>query len=167
MYDSYGKLIYIIEEEAGSLWRKFVRLTKFRTILSLKIFVREVNSNRFFLITRKSGLSSKYFLEDYLGKPICSFSHKTKKVILGYWDILDEYGNLIAKYLPNTPFVLGVQKGIVLDNSGEKISSFEWERPSFFKSPKECLIIINKNEKSWEIISIASALIKAFSFEMR
>ncbi len=165
VYDSYGKLVYTIEEEAGSLWRKIIRLTKFRMALSFNVFVRDVDSNRFFLITRNAGFTAKYFLKDDLGKLICSF--KSTKLMFSYWEILDEYGMLLGKYKPNTPFVLGAQKGIVIDNFGELISQFEWERPTFWKTPRECKVIINKYEKPWDIISITSALIKAFVFEKR
>jgi hypothetical protein len=166
VYTADEKLVYIVEEETGSLWRKIVRLTKFRTALALKVFIREVNSNCFYLFTRASGFSSNYFVKDGFGKTICEIK-PVGMIIYSHYDILDEYGIVIGKYKYYNPFVLGPQKGGVKDNAGNVICEFEWERPRLLKSPRECKINIDKYERPWDIISIVVPILKAFGFEKR
>jgi hypothetical protein len=148
VYGSDNKLIYTVSEETGSLCRRILRLTKFRTALSLKIIIRDITSGRFYFLTRDAGL----FSYSYLFKG---------------WEIKDGNGRTTARYESGNPFILGPQEGRVIGVSGEEISHFRWERPSFFRTPRECLVFINRPEEPWEMLSLISAIIKALYFEYR
>jgi hypothetical protein len=173
VYGSNNKLIYTVSEETGSLCRRILRLTKFRTALSLKIIIRDITSGRFYFLTRDAGLfSHSYFFKGQDGRTLFSFEQEKVNWRSFFkfkrsWEIRDGYGRTIARYEPGNPFILGPQEGRVIGVSGEEISHFRWERPSFFRTPRECLVFINRTEEPWEMLSLISAIIKALHFEYR
>jgi|GEM_PF-3383432 len=173
VYDSENRLIYFVNEETGSLFKALLRLTKFRTALSLKITFNPIDSGMFFLVTRNAGLfSHSYFVRNLDGTILYSFepesfSWKSVFSLRKTLDIKDGHGGKIATYVSSNPFILGPQNGEVISVYGEVISHFEWQRPSLFRTPRECLVSINRVEAPWDIISITAAIIKALYFEFR
>jgi hypothetical protein len=173
VYDSDNKLIYTVSEDTGSLCRRILRLTKFRTALSLKIIIRDITSGRFYFLTRDAGLFSySYLFKGQDGRTLFSFEQEKVNGRSFFkfkrsWEIKDGNGRTIARYESGNPFILGPQEGRVIGISGEEISHFRWERPSFFRTPRECLVFINRPEEPWEMLSLISAIIKALYFEYR
>jgi len=174
--DVYGpdnKLLYTASEETGSLCKRILRLTKFRTALSLKIIIRDITSGRFYFLTRDAGLfSHSYLVKGQEGRTVCSFEQEKVnwRSFLKFkrsWVIKDSYGRRIASYESANPFILGPQEGRVINISGEEISHFQWQRPSFFRTSRECQVFVNRTEEPWEIISLISAIIKALYSEYR
>ena len=172
VYGSDNKLLYTVDEKTGSLCRRILRLTKFRSALSLEITIKDINSGRFYLLIRDAGLfSNSYLVKSKDGRTVCSFEQK--KIwssifkLKRNWEIKDVYGRRIASYESGNPFILGPQEGRVVGISGEEISHFQWERPLFFRTPKECLVFINRAEEPWVIVSLVAAIIKALYFEYR
>jgi hypothetical protein len=160
VYDDEGKMLFTVEEEFGNLWIRFIKLTKFRSALSFKVFVKKRNSDRFFTIYRKAGISQKYFVEDWLGKKICTF--ESKGLINSYWNIVDETGILIGKYVGKGFFVFNRQGGFVIDTFDNAIAEFDWGKPSFFKTPNECILTIKKVEEPMDNYIIGCSILKAF-----
>jgi len=173
VYSPENKILYTITEETGSLCRRILRLTKFRTALSLKIIIRDITSGRFYFLTRDAGLfSHSYLVKGQDGRTLFSFEQEKVNGRSFFkfkrsWEIKDGYGRTTARYESGNPFILGPQEGRVIGISGEEISHFRWERPSFFRTPRECLVLINRTEEPWEMLSLISAIIKALYFEYR
>jgi len=173
VYGSDNKLIYTVSEETGSLCRRILRLTKFRTALSLKIIIRDITSGRFYFLTRDAGLFSySYLFKGHDGRTLFSFEQEKVNGRSFFkfkrsWEIKDGNGRRTARYESGNPFILGPQEGRVIGISGEEISHFRWEKPSFFRTPRECLVFINRTEGPWEMLSLISAIIKALHFEYR
>ncbi len=165
--------VYIFTEETGSLCRRILRLTKFRTALSLKIIIRDITSGRFYFLTRDAGLfSHSYLVKGQEGRTVCSFEQEKVNwrsifKLKRNWEIKDGYGRRIASYESANPFILGPQEGRVINISGEEISHFQWQRPSFFRTPRECQVFVIRPEELWVIVSLVAAIIRALYFEYR
>jgi len=170
IYGPEGQLIYTVWEEPGTLGKKIVRLTKWRTALSLKIAITEIISGKVYFLNRNPGIwREEYFVTGGDGATLFSFVPKRFdwRLFERKWEIRDGYGEKIGIYHSGTLKILGPMEARVTTLSGDEISRLIWERPSFFRTPRECVVSVNDSRESWIMISLTAAILKALFFERR
>ncbi len=171
VFGQQGELLYRIREETDdSSWRKLLRLTKWRMALSLEISITEANSETVWSIKRDAVIRREsYLLKTQDGGTVFSFvpGRFMWRSLTRKWEIRNSYDEKIGTYLSGPPSILGPLEGKVMNIWGGEISTFKWERPSFFRTPRDCVVSLNNADEASVIISVTAAIIRAIQFEQR
>lgn len=156
---------YTIVEE-GSVLRSLFQWLRLRALFPLTLTVTDLQRGDRYTLHRPNPFGRWILIRKNPSTPLVTFERK--KIYLGpvplFYSfstrlIFDPKRKEIGRVIKKNPFLVGSQRGTLLDGEGERIGEFEWGQYAWTKGYERCGITIAHEDPFWELIGISSAII--------
>jgi hypothetical protein len=137
--------------------------TKFRTLFPLKIEFLST-SGGWYLYRPPTFFRSRFFVKEKDGS--VSFQFQPKGFLSTTYRIYDRSGISIGEGKFSNPFLVGSQKGVVLDRSGRTVVALEWDF-SFWGGYKRGVSVFHEEGDPWWKVGLSFLVLRGILLQQR